>query len=379
MLLRSRHSAIITIPLILVASLVLACSSEDDEPVEETPASTTATSEATTEGTATEAATATETASETASATSTGAAGDTAAYPIEVTDAEGIVHRFEAQPKILCMWAGCPEILAELGLTPHAAAGTREANEEGAIFNYPPGQLPETYIEDTQNVELIEQAGVDLVVKRVPASPEDDALTQVVPVFYLHHPDYGESAVGGWEAYRENVRLIAAVMGQPEEAAQGVLDRFDAVLEKLKAGAPADAAERTLMVMFNSEGYNIIGPDSPFCDLIQTNDLGQCVGEGTGGELSAEAVLALDPDWIAVQVSAADETWETRSDPTWERLTAVQEGHVYNAGNRYYCCGLRGLTHSLQSYAHYVLEMDVPDPGWNWRDWDITTSPLVAN
>lgn len=52
---------------------------------------------------------------------------------------------------------------------------------------------------------------------------------------------------------------------------------------------------------------------------------------------------------------------------------------MYDAGNRVYCCSLRGLEHALQEYAHHAYRpaAGVPAPG-PVAAFDPTTSPLAA-
>ncbi len=116
------------------------------------------------------------------------------AFPLTITDAAGQEFTFDALPKIGCWWAGCTEMLADLGIVPHAASYTKE--NANSVFFYPVG-VPAHNIADTQNPELWAAVEVDVILMRVPNDPAHDPLKAAAPIFYLHHPSYGESAQTG--------------------------------------------------------------------------------------------------------------------------------------------------------------------------------------
>gem|GEM_PF-617828 len=294
-------------------------------------------------------------------------------FPLTITDAVGQEFTFDAPPKIGCWWAGCIEMLADLGIVPHAASYTEE--NANSVFFYPVG-VPAHNIADTQNPEFWAAAEVYVILMRVPNDPAHDPLKAAAPIFYLHHPSYGESAQTGYQAFVENLHILGQLTGQPA-AADAAIARFDNVLTNLRALSTPETQALTVAVLFNGEGYRFIAPGNPFCVVLAEVGLGNCVGEGAAStETNAEEFLSLDPDWIVYQIGdglAAD-----RTDPIWAQLTAVKEGHIYDAqGRRYYCCSLRGLTHALQEYAHYVLSAaNIPAPGL-WLDFDPLQSSLT--
>lgn len=297
-------------------------------------------------------------------------------FPLTITDAAGREHTFDAPPRIGCLWFGCTEIMADLGVPAHA--GSEVAIEDDGPFYYPAGP-PAEFVTDFTDPEDWARTGVEVIMHRVPETPENDALEQAAPVFYLHHPSYGESSETGVAAYRANLEILGRLTGRTEQA-QAALARFDGVLDGLRAAAPPGAAGTTVAPMFSSDDgtYSVTGRENPFCVTLAENGLGQCVDTGDDAEVNAEAFLALDPDWIAYQVFA-DESWTGRVDPVWSRLTAVAQQQVYDAGNRIYCCSLRGLEHALQEYAHHVFgpEAGIPAPG-PVADFDPAASPLAA-
>lgn len=298
---------------------------------------------------------------------------DTARFPLTITDAAGQEFTFDVPPRIGCWWAGCTEILADIGLVAHAAAYDEESAK--SIFAYPHG-VPPQQIADTQNPELWAAAEVDIVIMRVPVASEHAAYKLATPIFYLHHPSYGESAQSGYEAFIENLRIVGQLTGKPA-AAEAAIVRFTTALDTLRSLSTPAIAAQTVAVFFQGDGYRMIGPGNPFCVALAEAALGNCIGEGAASyEVNAEEFLNLDPDWIVYQTGEA--SYEDRTDPIWAELRAVKAGQVYDAtNNRYYCCSARGLILALQDYANHVLSAGVVPATGPQDDFDPTQSPLV--
>lgn len=316
----------------------------------------------------------TTTTTETAPATAaTSDATGESGFPLTVTDALGQEFTFDAPPKIGCDWYGCYEALADLGIPPYAGA---LAEEELTSVFYAPAGPPTNRITDDTNPESWAAAGIDLYMTRVPDSVDLDAMRQVAPVFFLHHPSYGASNTTGYQAYLENLRLLGQLTGHPE-AADAAIARFATAIATLKALSTPETAALRVAVLFGGEGYSGLAPNNPFCVVLAEVGLGQCVEAAAGEswlEVNAEQFLAIDPDWIIYQGTSSE-----RTDPVWAELTAVKGGRVFDAaGNRYYCCSTRGLIHALQDYVGHVLPATgIPTPGPQ-DAFDPTQSPLVT-
>ena len=167
---------------------------------------------------------------------------------------------------------------------------------------------------------------------------------------------------------------MGQLTGQPEAAAAAIT-RFETMLANLEALATPETQAQTVAVLWDDTVYRTIDQTSPFCVAIAELGLGQCIEGPFWEEISAETFLAADPDWIAYQ--SVDGSHDARTDPVWSQLTAVKAGQVYDTMGYYYCCGARGLVHTLQEYVHYVLpEANIPAPG-PWLDFDPRQSPLV--
>ena len=312
----------------------------------------------------------------TAAAESATPAEETAAsiegFPITLTDATGQSFTFDRPQKLGCYWYGCIEAFADLGIPVYAVA--LSPDEITSKF-YSPAGAPTHLLTDDSNPEQWAAAEIDLFLTRVPPSDGMEPFKAVAPIFYLHHPSYGESPVKGYQAYIEDLKLIGQLTGQ-NEAAQAAIARFTNTLANLKTLSTPETAAQTVGII-SSDSYNAVGPENPFCVALAEVRLGKCIGSGAKSvEYNAEAFLEINPDWIVHQ--KFDTGYADRKDPVWAQLKAVKAGHVYDAGTRYYCCSTRGLILSLQEFASHALpDAGIPAPGPQ-LDFDPTQSPLVV-
>lgn len=292
-------------------------------------------------------------------------------FPVTFTDAAGVEHTFETAPKIGCLWSGCTELFADLNVQPYAAW------EGDSVFEFPAGPAMHV-VEDDSNPELWAAVDIDVIITRVPFHTWSEQLADVASIVHLHHPSYGESSQTGYGAYVENLKIFGQLTGE-NDAAEAAIARFDAMVANLKELATDETAKIEVAAIWSSDETNeywSIGTVNPFCVLIAEIGIGKCAPNEDIGEveMNAEAFLALDPEWILYMNGGS----ENRDDPVWNRLSAVQNGQVIDAGDRVYCCSTRGLIHAFQQYTHFVIDETVPAPG-NLDDFDPTQSPLVAS
>lgn len=299
-------------------------------------------------------------------------------FPLTITDAAGIVHKFDTPPKIGCAWYGCFESMASLGEQTHAVGYITKENFKSK-FNFPPtlSALPNVIVEDANSVEHWAAAEVDVIMKRIPVSDNSAALNDAAPVFYLHHPSYGESDKTGYQSFLKNLEFFGKLTGQAAKA-EVAKARFDAVLANLSAKATDKTRNQSIAVIFGRDKeYRMIGKGNPFCAVVESIGLGKCLGEGAKTvEVNPEEFLKLDPDWIIYM--GGRKSYKDRKDPVWGRLSAVKNNQVYDAeGNRYYCCSTRGLIQALQDFTHNVIDSDVPATG-KLDDFIVEDSPLIV-
>lgn len=291
-------------------------------------------------------------------------------FPLTITDAAGIEHKFETSPKIGCRWSGCTEMMADLGLQVHAASWF-----EPSQFGFPVG-APANLVEDWKNIEQWVATDVDVLLARVPNGKWSKYFEDVAPVFHLHHPSYGESNQTGYEAYIKNLELLGQLTGETAKA-DAALQRFNNMVANLKLLATDETRKNTVAIIRNGEGYRGFGDTNPFCVLIAEIGFGTCVpGKEAPAEyeFNPEAFLKLDPNWIVYMEGG----YEDRNDPIWNRLSAVKNGQVFDSSDRFYCCSTYGLIPAMQDFTHYVVDDSVPLVG-DINDFDPTKSPLAVD
>ncbi|MEM9464862.1 MAG: ABC transporter substrate-binding protein [Actinomycetota bacterium] len=294
-------------------------------------------------------------------------------FPRTVTDALGNEFVLDQPARIGCAWTGCDELHATLGVV--IGAGAPLAGYEDSPMFYPLG--PPSFIpSNVFDVEDWSESGIDFVLRRVPEDPFFTNLEAVVNVFHLHHPSYGDSTSVGFQAYLDNLDLVGRLLGREAEAAAAI-ERLQTMVDDLTAMSTPETRARTVAILFPGDGYQVIGDENPFCDVLALTGLGDCLDYGTV-EIGAEAMLQEDPDWIIYQGGAESST-EDRTDPTWERLTAVQAGQVIDSRfGQYYCCGDRTLVFGLQEFvAASLSDSGIPAPG-DPTTFDPDTSPLFG-
>lgn len=292
-------------------------------------------------------------------------------FPLTITDAAGQEFTFDAPPKIGCWWTGCTEVFADLGIRPQAAATWLPEGYDSQLF-FPAGPPVHT-IADSSNPEEWAAAAVDLLVMRLPVSPNQDALKVAAPIFYLHAPSYGESDQTGYQAYLENLRIGGQLTGQPE-AADAAIARFETMMANLQTLATPETQALQIAILWEDEAYRALDNANPFCAIIAEVGLGNCIEAPLWDEINPESFLALDPDRIFVK-SDSDAIPE-RTNPVWPQLSAVKNGHVHAVAGLYYCCGARTMYHDVHEYLHLILPDALPDPG-PFAAYDPATSPLV--
>jgi ABC-type Fe3+-hydroxamate transport system substrate-binding protein len=313
--------------------------------------------------------------------------------PVTVVDAAGQSHTFDKPvTRIGCNWVGCMEVLADLGVRVRAS----ETDQiEGSKLFFPVGE-PEFDLDKlggAENPESWAQTDIELIGDRGPEDPALKALAEVADMFYLYAPGFDTDAkYTGTDAYEENLRLMGKVTGRSAQAEE-VITRFQDFVTALKAKAPAGAADITVSpLLATNDGTYITQPaSSAFCVALEQNALGRCATsakfDASTWEINPEAYLAMNPDWIAYtgSVGYADAdatsktTWKARHDPVWDKLAAVQQGHVYDTADQMHCCGLRTLEYHLRDYAFHVWgpASGVPDPGI-LIDFDPTTAAKLS-
>lgn len=178
------------------------------------------------------------------------------------------------------------------------------------------------------NLELIASLQPDLIIAAEINTPEQvKALEDLgFRVYYLSNPT-------DLEGVYQNLLIVGELTGrksQAEELAGSLRSRVEAVSRKL-----AGVSERP-KVFYELDGSEPSKPwttgKGTFMDLLINLAGGENVGavmDSAWGQLSLEALLMADPDFILLGDAAYGVTPEqVAARAGWEKLAAVQRGHI---------------------------------------------------
>ncbi|MEM9519516.1 MAG: ABC transporter substrate-binding protein [Actinomycetota bacterium] len=298
-------------------------------------------------------------------------------FPLTITDALGREHTIDGPARLGCVTSRCREILGGFGVAPAASP------YEPSDFYFPVGP-PEYEVSDVADLEAWSGANIDFAVfGGVPAPPASYALVeQFVTIFYVHTPGQTNTdGMDGIEAAIWNTRALGQLLDMNVEA-EAEIARLEQAIATASTFSTPERATRSFVSLANDPGYREDGTTSTsepgsFCTLLIEVGLGECIELPTEDrEMSAEAFLALDPDLIVMHDGV--DSVATRSDPTWQRLSAVQNGTAFDGqGNGYRTIGVRSMIWTLQEFIHLTVpDSGIDHPGPLDR-FDPTTSPLV--
>jgi ABC-type Fe3+-hydroxamate transport system substrate-binding protein len=231
------------------------------------------------------------------------APGGGAAAPPAVRDATGATIKLDRAPqRIVCLWSGCDEILADLEMTPVATALGAKYEPYPIYFGAKAAKVEA--IKDFKSVEEVAGWEPDLIVVRAGMEDVRDIMKVVAPV-YLGYDVDAVSDISAQERYERNVRNLGRLVGRGAQADAAVA-RFRGVVERIKAALPPEAASTRFAIVFaaDEKAYSLAMDGTPFCDLAKRHGLGTCAIKAKGGgevyaSVSPEAFLDADPEVIA--------------------------------------------------------------------------------
>lgn len=382
---RATRRLVVSAALLVAASCGGADSDADDDPSDEgSPATATDDEESTTAPTSPPSEDA-----ETTENTTQGAGDETAEerteetggtgaveFPVTVVDALGIEHTFDEPARVGCVVNLCREAFAGFGEPPAATPF-----EESSFF-FPAGP-PEFVVTDINDLEAWAGADIDVAVFGGPANQIHEIAGDVTTVFFVHTPGRTNDGMTGIEAVAENHRLLGTIADRLPEA-EADIARLQRAIATARTFSTPELADRTVVNLFNGAAYLMEFGDgdtersTAFCSVLLEAALGSCAEvDILAQEISAEAFLELDPDVIAMQAGAL--TVDTRDDPIWARLSAVQAGLAYDSsGTGYRFASARSLIWALQEFVHFAVPgSGIPAPG-PLDDFVPEASPLVS-
>ena len=143
--------------------------------------------------------------------------------------------------------------------------------------------------------------------------------------------------VDAWQDYARMMDVFTTLTGR-RDLYDGLIPPMQSAIEEIIANAQAQEAPSVLLLRAYSTGVKAKGADN--LAGVMLRDLG-CVNiadrqNSLLEELTLEAIVAGDPDFVLISVMGGDEEAALAvvedtlgQNPAWQGLRAVQAGHVY--------------------------------------------------
>lgn len=241
-----------------------------------------------------------------------------------VTDANGRELSFaEAPERVVSLLGSYGEVWMEAGGN---LVGTTEDAAEGDIVNLGSHSEP--------NMELLIQLEPDFVILSADTAAHP-AIGDVLESAGIAH---GYFSMQTWQGYMEMLKTFTNLTGRGdlyENAEKSVQTSIEMTLADAKNHPDYGRQSALLLRSYvtsvkakDSEG-TVAGPILKEMGLVNIADGESMLSEN----LSMEAILMTDPDWIFVVTMGADQAGAEKmledtllSNPAWSTLTAVREG-----------------------------------------------------
>ena len=246
---------------------------------------------------------------------------------VTVTDVRGEVE-IPADPQRIVDLSGNSDILSILG---YDVIGT--ANSDAYDYTKLPSYLEETLsgaeilgysYQDTMDVEAIMNLNPDLIVISTIKEKMYDQLSEIAPTVMI------QLEALNW---KDDVRALGKVFGK-EEVANEWIANYEAKAKEAGDKIKSEFGEDTtyLSILANPNGFNVFD-GAGFGDVLYSDmGLAKPVGmpELTDVSLpvvSYEGLASIQADYIFV-MGSDEELAQIKSNPIWNSLPAVKEGHV---------------------------------------------------
>ncbi len=215
------------------------------------------------------------------------------------------------------------------------------AHDTWTSFDWTPG-------EDVADLGAIKEPNLELLIAQEPdlvlASSNTAADVELLDTLVDSGLNVAYFKVTNFDEYLHMVEICTRLTGKPENFTQ-----YGTVLEEQRqaALARADGSEPSVLYV-RATGVSVKVKNSQDSVLGEMLAEFGCVNIADSGstlleELSMEAILLADPEYIFIVVQGADPT-DARalleqtllSDPAWQSLTAVREGRCYEMDPQLY-------------------------------------------
>ncbi len=238
-----------------------------------------------------------------------------------------------------------PTVIAVDGTSEHVVGmnpGSRKAFETGLLSKMFPeaGRIESGIVAEggngwMPNVEAIAALKPDLVIQW--GGRGDDIVAPLrnagIPVALMKGGGNG----GTEELARENIRLVAAILGKEDRAEDMIRWRDDIINEiKTTLAAHPEATKLKLLHLRSSKGKLTATGENSYQNFFITLVGATNVGDGLGvqAEVNVEQVAAWDPDIIMLTAQESDAGRETIFDnEILAQTSAAKSGRVYKTPN----------------------------------------------
>lgn len=246
-----------------------------------------------------------------------------------LTDDRGAEISVSSPESVVCLYGSYAEAWIQAGGMP--AGVTEDAVSERGLALDENVQLIGTTKEP--NLELVMALDPDLVIYSV------DIAQQVSAAEVLESAGIPCAGfrVDAWQDYARMMQVFTVLTGR-SDLYEALIPPMQAEIEAIISAAAGHDAPDVLLLRAFSSGVRAKAADNLAGVMLQ--DLG-CINIADGNDailedLSLEAIIAADPDFIFISVMGGDEAAaletidaQLGSNPAWQALTAVINGEVH--------------------------------------------------
>ncbi|WP_046468039.1 ABC transporter substrate-binding protein [Allosalinactinospora lopnorensis] len=246
-----------------------------------------------------------------------GAGGE---FPVTITDARGETTLEEAPRRIVSLSPTSTEILFAIGAGEQVVAADEHSNH--------PEEAPDTELSGfTPSVEAIAEHEPDLVILARDAEDAAEQLERIeIPVVVLPAGEVLEDTY-------DQMRLLGEATGHSDEAEEAA-DQVEAELDGIVAETREQTGDVDLSyyhelddAMYSVNSGTFIGQ---VYERFGLSNIADAAGDEADGypQLSAEFVVAEDPDLIFLSHGGVDAVASLEERPAFDTISAVQNGDV---------------------------------------------------
>ncbi len=252
-----------------------------------------------------------------------------AAAETVLTDDRGIAITAESPDRVVCLYGSYAEAWIEAGGMPVGV--TEDAVSERQLTLGDDVQIIGTNKEP--NLELVIALEPDLVIVSADIPQQLDACTVLegagIPCAAFR--------VDTWQDYARMMDIFTHLTGR-RDIYDAVIPHLANEIESITADAATHEAPTVLLLRAYSSGVRAKGTDN--LAGVMLSDMG-CTNIADSDtslleDLSLEAIIAADPDFIFISVMGGDEAAALEvvnstlgANPAWQALTAVRNGNVH--------------------------------------------------